>query len=673
MAGDKGAENSSEGGSQPLGSAVAGASRPVFISYASHDAPLAQNLCSTLEAADFPCWIAPRDVVPGTLYAEGIVRALDESRVLVLILSEQAMASAHVGRELERAVSKRHPIIALKVDSAPLTPAFEYFLNQSQWIEVGAGGADTAIAKLVEAVGRHLAAGSTAAQSFGPQATLSPRKAATSRRVWGIAAAVVVALGVAVGLGFYLWKSNHGAAQAPAVAAITDKSIAVLPFVDMSEKKDQEYFADGMAEEIIDLLVRIPGLKVIGRTSSFQFKGKTEDLRNIGTRLGVAYVLEGSVRKSNERVRVTAQLIDTRTGVHLWSETYDRLTGDTLQVQDEIAIGLARALQTSVGADRQQSRRRPKSDEAYDLYLRGLHALGRNDIDGMATGVTYLQQALDIDPDFMDAAAALADTFYWQANSGIVSSQVGYDQARRAAESVLSRDPDQGLARAVLGAIHSDYDRDWTGADWEFKKALAQAPRDGEVLMLSAQLPVALGQLDVARRIYQQSLAYDPLSATTYFFLSWVEFRARKWPEAEAAARNAVDIAPAIVWGHAQLCFVLLMRGEREAALAEAGRETDPMIRQQAFAIAYHALGRKTDSDLALKALISEGADREAFQIASVYGYRGEQDEALKWLDRAYQQRDPNLFFVKSNPLLGSLEGDPRYKAFLNKMNLPND
>ena len=370
MAGDKGVENSSGAEPKPPGPAVAGSSRPVFISYASHDAVMAQRVCGALEAAGFPSWIAPRDVVPGTQYAEGIVGAIDESKVLVLIVSKEALASAHVGRELERAASKRHPVIALRTDTAPLTRAFEYFLNQSQWIEVGAGGTDGAIAKLVEAVWRHLASGSVAAPTGPPQAAAI--KAAISRRAWSVAGAfVVLAMVVAYFLVGKAWIQDSGTTKPAAAANIADKSIAVLPFVDMSEKKDQEYFGDGMAEEIINLLVKIPGLKVIARTSSFQFKGQTEDLRSIGTKLGVAYVLEGSVRKSGDRIRVTAQLINCRDGTHLLSQTYDRDLSDVLKLQDEIAANLVRALQIEVTATDFVSRPSLRNKEAYTLYLQG--------------------------------------------------------------------------------------------------------------------------------------------------------------------------------------------------------------------------------------------------------------------------------------------------------------
>jgi TolB-like protein len=663
----------------PAPSAVHGPSADtgsdVFVSYASQDAAVANSIVEALERSGLRCWIAPRDVVPGTLYADGIVRAISGAKVFVLVLSEYSVASSHVGKEIERASSKRKPIIALRTDMAPLAPAFEYFLSESQWIDLGPGGTDAAAAKLVHAVRSHIDTHGNTEPRVESASPARGQAAPAFGKKWIVAGGVVaVSLALAYLVVDKFWLSKHVTTEQRTTAAtnvVSDKSIAVLPFADMSEKKDQEYFADGMAEEILDLLAKVPSLTVIGRTSSFQFKGTNQDLHTIGTKLGAAYVLEGSVRRSNDRIRVTAQLIDARIGAHLWSDAYDRPAGDVLQVQDEIATGLARALQVSVGADRKQSRRRPKSDEAYDLYLRGLHAFGRADIDGIATAITYLQQALDIDPDFIDAAEVLADAFYWQANAGIVPSRVGYEQARRAAESVLKRDPALGLAHAVLGAIHSDYDRDWAGADLEFKRALALAPHDGKVVMLSAQLPVALGQLDSARRIYKQSLAYDPLSPDSYFFLSWVELRSGKWAEAETAARKTIEIAPAYEWGHAQVGFALLMRGDRAGALAEVDRETDPMIRQEGLALVYHALGRKNDSDAALRELTAEGADREAFEIASVYSYRGERDEALKWLDRAYAQRDPNLFFVKWNPFLKNLEADSRFKAFLTKINLP--
>jgi TolB-like protein/DNA-binding winged helix-turn-helix (wHTH) protein len=488
---------------------------------------------------------------------------------------------------------------------------------------------------------------------------------------------IVLAVALGVALAFVVldkfWLSKPATTEHPASAATTpatEKSIAVLPFVDMSEKKDQEYFADGMAEEIIDLLAKIPPIKVIGRTSSFQFKGKNEDLRTIGATLGVAYVLEGSVRRSADRVRVTAQLVATRDGAHLWSETYDRPASDVLQLQGEIATTLSRSLEIGIGADRLQSTRRLKNDEAYDLYLRGRYAAERGDTDGMAASAAYLRQALDADPTFADAALALALTYYGQANTSLASTGV-FEQARQAAESALKLDPGLGLAHAVLGGIHTDYDWDWSAADREFKQAVALAPHNALALTIAADLPISLGHLDVARQMLKEALAYDPLSAVAYVNLAWTELCSGRYAETEAAARRALEIDPYFDWGHIYVGDALLWGGDPEAAVVEMKRERDPMGQALGLALAYYAMGHAADSDAALRKLIAQGAGNYAYEIAEAYAYRGERDEALKWLDRAYAQRDATLRWITRDPCFAKLESDPRYQAFVRKMNRP--
>ena len=252
-------------------------------------------------------------------------------------------------------------------------------------------------------------------------------------------------------------------AALPAAKPLGDKSIAVLPFVDLSEKKDQEYFADGMADEVIDLLTKIPTIKVIGRTSSFQFKGKNEDLRTIGSTLGAAYVVEGSVRKVGDRVRVTAQLIDSDSGRHQWSETYDGDMVDVLAVQDRIATGLVRALQVTVGADL-GAQPTLKSAEAYDRYLRGRHAMDRFDKGGFESAAGYFQQALAIDPTLIRAAEWLAVAHEFMAEFGFVPPREGYEQARASAERALKLDPRSGLGHSMMCTIHLAYDWDWAAA-----------------------------------------------------------------------------------------------------------------------------------------------------------------------------------------------------------------
>jgi TolB-like protein/Tfp pilus assembly protein PilF len=634
----------------------------VFVSYASSDAAVAQKVCAALEASSFKCWIAPRDVVPGTQYADGIVGAIDESRILVLIVSKDALASAHVGRELERAASKRHPIIALKVDTAPLTRAFEYFLNQSQWIEMGAGGTDGAISKLVEAVGRHLAPGSGAGTT-APQVPM--RKAERSRRVWGIAAAVVVLALIAA---YFLVGRLH--LKSEATIAVADKSIAVLPFVDMSEKKDQEYFGDGMAEEILDLLAKIPGLKVIGRTSSFQFKGQTQDLRAIGEKLGAHYILEGSVRKSGDQLRVTTQLIDSKDGTHLWSQTYDRDISNVLKMQDEIAIKVVRALEVEVTVSDLFSHPSLRNAEAYTLYLRGEHAEGRWEPQGWEQAVSDYQRALELDPSFAYAAGSLAGVYMFGGLVGYMPPAVAFEKARHFAELAVKLDPNDAEAYGLLGGIHYQYDWDWVAADQDFKRALAIAPNDPNVLQPVAAFSLAMGRLDDALKLINAGLELEPLEPSNHFWLGSVQLRRGRPAEAEAAIRRTLEIAPTYTFGPYILGLVLLARNHPQAALEAFLKEPSDAGRLTGSAVAYFALGRKSDSDAALALRVKNYANFP-LGIAKIYAFRGEYDEAFKWLDRAFEQKDALLYTVKGTTELDNLRSDPRYKAFLRKMNLP--
>jgi TolB-like protein/cytochrome c-type biogenesis protein CcmH/NrfG len=644
-----------------------GPQRRVFISYASHDVALAQKVCSALEAAEFPCWIAPRNVVPGTMYADGIVHAIDDSSILVLILSEQAVASAHVGREIERAVSKRHPVVALRIDAAPLTAAFEYFLNQSQWIE--GGGSDAAIVQLVGAVGQHLSPGTAGSPNNANQPSVVHPKVKTPRRLWVIAAVVVA---IALAGGYFLdsvRRSKH--ATMASTAVISDKSIAVLPFTDMSEKKDQEYFADGMAEEIIDLLVKVPGLKVISRTSSFQFKGKTQDLRSIATELGVAFVLEGSVRKSGDHLRVTVQLINSRDGTQLWSQTYDRDLSDVLKMQDEIALALVRALQIEVGAG-WGSRPALRNTEAYTLYLQGLHAVDRFDPQGFEQAVSDFQRAIALDPSSTESEVALGNAYFNLGMYGVMPSAVAFEKARLATERALKLDPNLALAHAQLGDIHRAYDWDWPAADREVKKAMALAPNDGDISFYAAVQSFGMNRCDDALEQINASLAQDPLGAFRYLVLGQIQSCRGRLDEAEEAMRRGVELSPTSAANHYFLGQLLLARGKPEAALTEMLKEPQyNPVRSGGLAMAYFALGRNADSNAALAQMLSNAADRYPFQIAQVYAFRGEADEAFKWLERAYAHKDGGgLPIIKSDPVFKKFESDPRYKAFLKKMNL---
>jgi TolB-like protein/Tfp pilus assembly protein PilF len=640
----------------------------VFVSYASYDAVIAQKVCSELEAAGFKCWIAPRDVVPGTLYADGIVGAIDESKILVLILSKNAVASAHVGKELERATSKRHPIIALRLDTAPLTRAFEYFLNESQWIDVGAGNTDAAIEKLVVAVGQHLPPWTVTSPTSANQASVLHRKTATPRRTWIIAAVIVVSLAGAYFLVDKAWHSRQETTVGTAV--ISDKSIAVLPFVDMSEKKDQEYFSDGMSEELIDMLTKIPDLQVTARTSAFSFKGRPTTITDIARTLGVAYVLEGSVRKSGETVRVTAQLIRVRGGYHVWSETYDRPLNDVFKVQDDVAGAVVKALKVSLLGGDMPRGAGTRNAEAYNLYLQGKAAHGDRRSEN-ETAVLFLRKAILADPNYADAWALLSLTLSLIAEDGSSSAVQLLAEARRAALQALTLDPQLAAAHAKFAGILIWDDLDIRGGETQIEQARKLDPNDSYTLSIAGTVAAYRGDFNKAIELVRQSISSDPINPIRYRDLAWVLFYATKYSDALTAYQKMVALKPDARANHTFSAKILLAQNDPVAALAEIAREeTADREICECVAIAYDMLGRKAEADAELASLIRKHAADSAYAIALIYANRGEIDHAFEWFDRAYEQRDLALLDIKVHPLVRNVQTDPRFAALLRKLNL---
>jgi len=645
---------------EPLRSAAAAT---VFISYASQDADTANEICRSLESQGTSCWIAPRDVTAGAQYADAIVRAITDSKALVLVMSASSVASAHVGREVERAAAKHKQIIAFKIDAAPLSAALEYFLSQSQWIDVPALGMTAALVKLAEAVEQ----GSVSSTRAIPAA----KHAGGLTRPIAIAAALVVAFGVVVGSGFYFWAANHGAAHAPAVTAITDKSIAVLPFVDMSEKKDQEYFGDGMAEEIINMLSQVPNLHVPARTSSFFFKGKSMKIADIAHELNVADVLEGSIRRSGNQIRVTAQLVRADTGYHLWSNTYDRPIDDMFKVQDEIANAVVQALQiTLMGGPLTRQKGGTQNLDAYQVYLRGLSSMWQNTVASLTATREDFEQAIKLDPDFGLGWAELSRDTLFLTNNGIFSPKEGYERARQEALHALQLSSDLSEAHSTLANVHRNYDWDWAASDAEVRQALRVDPTNPTALMRAGQLSYTLGRWEDAQHQLQSALARDPFLTVAIWSLGTAQYDAGRFADADATYRRLLEVAPDYFNGRSFLGKTLLAEGKPEGALAML-QQANENARQVLLPIILQAAGRKTESDEALKTLITQSGDSQAYYVAMTYAYRGDHALAFQWLDRAYEQRDQGFIAFVGEPLFKNIKDDPRYKAFLRKMNLP--
>jgi len=493
-------------------------------------------------------------------------------------------------------------------------------------------------------------------------------------------ALIGAACALAAGVAATVWLGERkGAAQVAATAnhpahepihePIHERSIAVLPFADMSERHDQEFFADGMSEEVLDTLAKIPQLKVIGRTSSFQFKGKNEDLRAIGAKLGSAYVVQGSVRKAGTRIRVTAQLIDVRTGTHLWSGTYDREFDDILDVQDQIAASIGRALQlVVVSADTRP--RQLQSTDAYTFFLRGRAALDRGDESGLREAVGDLEQALALDPTFARAAETLALTHLSLIGNAVVPADTAWPKAAEAARTALRLDPQSALAHAVLGLQHATYDYDWTAAAAEMDRALALHPRDSVALYNLSWLAFDLGRHDDAVSLSEASLSIDPLNPDSCQNSAYIYYLIGNFDAAERDARRSIAISPSFTGNHKLIGQVFLQRGQPEAALAEMQREVSSG-RDIGLALAYHALGRHAESDAALARASRSIGRFVPVDVAAVHAYRGERDQAFAWLEKAVASRDLSLGHkFRDEPKLAPLRGDPRYKALLRRMNL---
>ncbi|HEX9120864.1 MAG TPA: protein kinase [Terriglobales bacterium] len=457
-------------------------------------------------------------------------------------------------------------------------------------------------------------------------------------------------------------------------AGTTDEtpSIAVLPFVNMSSDKEQEYFSDGLAEELLNDLAKIQELRVVARTSSFQFKGKNEDLRTVGKKLNVGAILEGSVRKEGKKVRITAQLIKAADGFHLWSETYDRELNDIFAVQEDIARSVAGSLKVALlGGKTATPSARGTNAEAYNAYLQGRYFFERFSKENLEKAIRYYEQAIKLDPSNALAWVGLANARGSQADGGYLPVEESYRKAREAAERALALDANLAEAHAAMGWIKMSYDWDWAGADASYQRALALEPGNATVVRGAAVLAFILGRLEEAMALDRRAVELDPLSVPTHSNLGLHAYYAGRLEEAIAAYKRALELNPEFPFTHAGLGQVYLAQAHPQEALVEMEREPDPALRLQGQALAYHALGRKKESDAALAELAAKYQAGAAFQIAELYAFRGEADRAFEWLERAYAQRDGGFTQMKGDPLLKSLEHDPRYAAFLKKMRLP--
>jgi TolB-like protein/Tfp pilus assembly protein PilF len=485
----------------------------------------------------------------------------------------------------------------------------------------------------------------------------------------------VLALLLVTAIGYFVLDRTvlrRDSAQATSNA----KSIAVLPLVNTSGDAANDYFSDGLSEELIAVLAKIPGLKIIGRSSSFLFKGKSDDSRTIGEKLGVTNLLEGSVRKQGDRVRIVAELINAADGRALWSETYDRELKDVFAVQSEIATAVTDQLKIKLLGTPAKSDAAPSNNNlaAYNALQQGTFYFRLSTEEGTRKATEFYGEAIRLDPRYALAYAQLSAAWRQLAATWLVGgadANEGFAKARNAAQTALSLAPDLAAAHEALGFVLVTPDLDFAAAEAEFRKAEKLAPADAGPKFALSFLFAAQGRLAEAENIMRQTLPLDPLGVTRYLNLARILIAGGRYDEAEATLRKAIELQPAAARLHAYLTTLDIIRGNAAAALQDAQLEPKGFWQDYALALARQAQSDHAAADAALQTLIDNYAGGGPFQIATVYGLRKEPDKMFDWLERAYTEHDPGLTQLLGTPFIMNYRDDPRFAAFCQKLKMP--
>jgi TolB-like protein/Tfp pilus assembly protein PilF len=463
-------------------------------------------------------------------------------------------------------------------------------------------------------------------------------------------------------------------ARRPAPVVHAPPSIAVLPFLNLSSDKEQEYFADGLAEELLDLLAKVPGLRVAARTSSFTFKGKDVDLRAVGRQLNVTQVLEGSVRRSGDRIRITTQLINVSDGYHLWSETYDRQLTEVFAMQDEIATAVVVALKLRLLRIPDSRERRTAVPAAYSHYLLGRRSFLRGSLEDFRRAEASYQQALALDPGYAPAWAGLSAAVYAVAEEAESEQAIaaGFKRARAAAEKAVALGPDLPESFRARGYLRALVDWDWPGAAADLERSLALEPESPDALSLVASLVMRpAGRLAEAEVLLRRATALDPLNPRFWSSLGSTLLYQGQTAPARDALNRSLQLSPSQSFTAFNVALSLLMEQRPAEALAITQGSTSEVFRLLGAALAEHDLGHDQAWRRLVEQMAAKYAHSDAYQVAEAYAWCGEPDLAFEWLDRARAQRDGGLPVLKVDPLFRSLHADPRWKRQLAGVNLP--
>ncbi len=644
---------------------------------------MAQKICDALRAAGIEVWFDQSELRGGDAWDQKIRRELHDCALFMPVISANTAVRHegyfrlewHLAHQRTQMIAPNRPfVVPVCIDATPETSADtpESF-QRVQWMRIPGGKTPPAF---VERIQRLLSgeAGPTSKGAPPPPGAIAiaaPAARGQSRRRMRLAYGAIAAAVLLV-VGFFGVERLQGSRP-----SVQGESIAVLPLLNESGDSSQQYFSDGISEDLITALSQFAGLKVIGRISSFQFRNSNEDSRSIGAKLGVAYLLEGSVQRAGDVVRVSVELINTADDSARWSQRYDRPYTDLFALQDEITRAVAGALEAKLlpgGHAAAQSERPPSGSlEAYNAYLQGQFYYSRHTEEDDRKAAEFYTQASELDPRYALAWSKLALT--WTdlgANYlGGAPGQEAYANARAAVDRALALSPELAAAHFARGALLQLADFDWYGAEAEFRRAVDLAPNDGHAKFLLGSQLATFGEVKQAIELTQQALATEPLQAGWYTWLASYFSGINRLDKAEQAARRAIELQPTVALYHEVLAIIEIQRGNAQTALAAAQQTPPGPWHDVAVTLARQIGGDRNAADEALNSLIDKDAGIAPYQIAQVYALRNDAKETFAWLDRAWSSRDGGITGLLYDPFILRYKDDPRFAAFCRKVGLP--
>ena len=666
------------------------ASHAVFLSYASQDAQAAQRICEALQAAGIEVWFDQSELRGGDAWDTSIRKQIKTCALFLPVISHTThdRDEGYFRLEWKLAVDRSHlmasdrpfllPVVIddTRDDDERVPERF----REVQWTRLPGGVTPAAFVERV----RGLLSGESAQPAGTPSAPSHVPAAPSTRKpvlaLWRSKAVLLATITVLVlALGYLvanrLVLSKRGAEVAPATAfSPPSHSLAVLPFVNLSGDKEQEYFSDGLTEELLNSLAQINELQVAARTSSFSFK-EHPDIATVAHKLNVGAVLEGSVRRSANTIRITVQLINAVTGFHLWSKTYDRDLGDVLKLQTEIATAVASALKVTLLGDvaAKVELGGTRNSAAFDAYLRGAKALSsRHEGNGIPAAIAAYTEAIRLDPHYALAFAGRSIALTTAAaEAETEAAREGYDKAQADARRALILAPDLAQAHVALAFV-SENTLDFTQANDEYERALALAPGNAEVLRTSGLFAASMGHFDAGVAAARRAVVLDPLGRISHSELGRTLYSARRYAEAVAAFAEVIGLEPDFNASYGERGLAYYGLGDLQSARVSCETKPDYWQSQQCLAVIYDKLGRHSDAEAELAKFTAWGGDGGAYQYATIYAQWGSRAKALDWLDTAMRLRDPGLVYLKSDPLMDPLRKEPRFQAIERELKFPN-